>query len=75
MSFPPRRQPPANRQAVEIHIETDAFVVPDACLSFGVNVALTLRAWRKIGIVNSDQRFGDEQVRLAQIKIGDERHF
>ena len=75
MSSPPRRQPPANRQAVETHIETDASVVPDPCLSFSVNAALTLRAWRQIGVVDSEQRLGDEHVRLAQIKIGDERHF
>src|SRR5204863_9985445 len=74
MSFPPVRQPIANRQAVEIHIETKTFLIPNACISFDVNAALAMFARRKIDIVKSEQGFSDEYVRLAQIKIRDERH-
>jgi hypothetical protein len=38
------------------------------------SLPLRERAGRKIEIVKREQRFGDQQVHLAQIKIGNERH-
>src|SRR5438034_11051597 len=74
MPFPPFRQPIANRQAVKINVETKAFVVPNACISFDVDAALAMCARRKIDPVKREQGFSDEYVLLAQIKIRVERH-
>jgi len=47
---------------------------PDARVAVRVNCPVALRTRCKIDIVQCQQRFGDEQTRVAQINIGDRHH-
>src|SRR5260370_17190482 len=68
-------QPSSNRQAFERGLKIDTFIFPDPCVSMAAHASITLRVWGKIDIVESEQRFCDEKMGLAQVKIGHNRHF
>src|SRR5436190_14299604 len=76
MIVPARRQPFAHRQFFEFHFELHALVLAGAGRALGVNESITARrSGREIELVKREQRLGDQQMRMAQWQIGNERAF
>ena len=68
------RQPFLNRDAFEVKIKIDASILARACGSLSVNVAGRVLARLQIEIVKREQFLGDEQMSVAQLQIGNQRH-
>ena len=68
--MPRGRQPFADRQLSEAQFEIDALVIARAGRAFAVNKTFARRTGREIERAHSEQRFCDDEMRVAQRKFG-----
>src|SRR6266704_5637506 len=73
-SIPCRRQPQANRYAINVRLKVYAFIFTHARGSVAVDASIAPFSRRKIDIVNREQRVRNEKMRMPEIKIRNQRH-
>src|SRR5437773_10701612 len=70
MLFPFRWQPRANWDGIEVCLEINALVLPDARVPLATDASFAACVWSQIDIANRKQRLCDENVSTAEIKVG-----